>query len=138
MCREGLLGRRTPYVAQRSATGGRSTDTTVHTGSQHGTTQPNATLRPWGYDGPTPDLAFGTRTPITAEERKAFLDECERQESLERAAAGWGPEEVLDGTTRRTVGRAAIRRALCRIGYLRIRRRRVGPRISGSKSSIIR
>lgn len=39
---------------------------------EHARLQANATLRPWGANGPTPGTAFERRKPITLAERRAF------------------------------------------------------------------
>ena len=84
----------------------------------------NATLRPWGPSGPTPEAMWLCRPLFTPQERVCLR---ERVETMRR---GFLEEQRLEGewldpNERATVARTAIRRALESLGYLQVRRRRI-------------
>jgi transposase InsO family protein len=81
----------------------------------------NATARPRGLNGPTPDQSWAARQPIGAEERTLFRATVERlRQEVEPTTAE--SEEVL---TQRATDRQAIRRALEQHGYLHYTRKRI-------------
>lgn len=84
----------------------------------------NATARPRGPTGPTPDLAWEDRRCITPEERTLFRAEVERQR---QAVDDQGGPEANPQTdlSERARDRPAIRRALEGLGYLTYTRRRI-------------
>jgi transposase InsO family protein len=87
----------------------------------------NATARPHGETGPTPDELWQTRRPITAEERRLF------QEAVLRQSEQLGQKEGLSRTEERRMQRDAIRRALVEHGILLFSRRRIPLPITNQK-----
>jgi hypothetical protein len=85
----------------------------------------NATARPKGPTGPTPDDLWAARKKITPEERTFFQASVTQQRTEVRVKDGWPTEGPLPDKDARTVDRQAIRRALERHGYLLYARRRV-------------
>lgn len=85
----------------------------------------NATSRPHGRNGPTPDALWAARTPVTATERAAF-----RQAVAAQQGDGENPpaNHRTEREERRS-HRAAIGRALVEHGYLHYTRRRIYPPI---------
>ena len=81
----------------------------------------NATARPHGCTGPTPEECWTARTPIAAEERTLFQATVERL----RQEAISDPNEAKDAQTNRATDRPSIRRALEQLGYLFYTRRRI-------------
>lgn len=97
----------------------------------------NATARPRGISGPSPNELWSARTLITPQERDAFGQ-----------TAAWlrkGLELDLESPTaiplsemeERAINRKAIRRALVEHGYLRYKRRRIYPPIRKQKAARI-
>ncbi len=85
--------------------------------------QANASARPHGQNGPTPDQAWATRLSFTPEERILFQTSVQRHADQVCAQDGWptiGPLQTMD---QRAVDRLAIQRALVEHGYLLFRRR---------------
>jgi transposase InsO family protein len=90
-------------------------------------TEANATARPQGETGPTPDELWHTRRSITPEERALFLATVLRQrEDL-------GEKEDLSNTEERRVQREAIRRALVEHDILLFSRRLIPLPITSQK-----
>jgi hypothetical protein len=87
--------------------------------------QANATARPRGPTGPTPDTLWSDRTPIQAAERTLFHATLTRRRAEARAEAGHAPEQELRPSQERAIDRPAIRRALVEHGYLLFSRRRL-------------
>ena len=77
----------------------------------------NATARPQGETGPTPNELWQTRRSITAEERRLF------QETVQQRRADSGEPEGLSRREERRLQREAIRRALVEHGILLFSRR---------------
>lgn len=77
----------------------------------------NATARPHGETGPTPDELWQTRHPITPEEHRLF------QETVRRRREELGAKEALPAKEERRMQREAIRRALVEHGILLFSRR---------------
>jgi len=97
----------------------------------------NATARPRGSDGPTPEEQWCQRTALTAEQRVVFHAAVEimRQEIRSREGT---PQESDEPTTRsRLIDREAIRRVLVDHGYLLFSRRRLPLPIRGQKTADI-
>lgn len=96
----------------------------------------NATARPRGPNGPTPDQAWEGRPPISTEQRQRFaaaVQRC-RQEEREQAdrcrqqecdQAGRPPDGARGPQEERAMDRRALERALVGHGYLWYRRRRI-------------
>jgi hypothetical protein len=90
-----------------------------------GRLEANATARPQGPTGPTPDEIWTSRRKITADERTCFHATVERRRAevrLEKKYPAEGPLSVRDD---RAVDRLAIQRALVEHGYLLFSRRRI-------------
>ena len=85
----------------------------------------NATARPRGPGGPTPDALWAGRPPISPEARDSFRDSVDRRRTEVRARDGWPTEGPLEEKDARAVDRQAIRRALEGHGYLLYSRRRI-------------
>jgi hypothetical protein len=97
----------------------------------------NATARPQGENGPSPDEAWHGRGPIGAEEREAFVRTVARlQEEVEHDQGG-PPSNPRDEQWERARDRQAIRRALVEHGYLYFRRGRILPPIPREKAADI-
>jgi len=95
----------------------------------------NTISRPYGHAGPSPDDAWRTRTPITAEMRTRFA--LEYSEQLDTAATDLAldPKADLDHKDRSRLDRLGLSRTLERLGYLTKRRvdraRRKPARLTG-------
>ena len=85
----------------------------------------NATARPQGPTGPTPDEIWTARRKLTPEERTLFQASVADERLEVRVKDGWPTEGDLDDKDARSVDRQAIRRALERHGHLLYARRRV-------------
>jgi transposase InsO family protein len=93
----------------------------------------NATARPHGQNGPTPDERWATRQPIGVEERTHFRATVEHlRQEFEPTMEG--SEEVM---TCRAKDRHAIRRALEQHGYLHYTRKRIPLPIPRPKAAAI-
>jgi transposase InsO family protein len=93
----------------------------------------NATARPRGDDGPTPDELWLARPALSRGDRDAFLatvtaitEEIGRRDGAPLAAD-------LTTTQKRAVGREAARRALVEHGHLLFRRRRIPLTVDAAK-----
>jgi transposase InsO family protein len=96
----------------------------------------NTTARPRGATGPTPAEALESRRPISRRERDAFKQT--RQHMIERALE---THETEHGRMATCLERAAIERkatqdALCKHGYLQIRRGRLSTPLSAWRAGI--
>jgi transposase InsO family protein len=87
----------------------------------------NATARPRGETGPTPDELWQTRRPLTAEDRQLF------QEAVLRQREEQGETEGLSNKEERRMQRDAIRRALVEHDILLFSRRRLPLPITNQK-----
>jgi transposase InsO family protein len=85
----------------------------------------NATARPRGLKGPTPEALWAQRRPITPEDRMRFRVSVDRCRCEARQEAGWSMEQLLIPHEERSLDRKAIRRALVEHGYLLFSRRRI-------------
>ena len=83
----------------------------------------NATARPHGPAGPSPDEAWNSRRPLTALERASFYASVERLRQEVRRVQGRPMDGELSTMDHRALDRIAIRRALCEHGYLLFSRR---------------
>jgi len=89
--------------------------------------QANELARPWGHNSDTPDTAWATRSPLSAEDRAAFatsvqhFDAEERLQRQQQLLEGipLGPKDIV------SCRRVAISRALVARGFLSFRRRRI-------------
>jgi transposase InsO family protein len=84
----------------------------------------NATARPQGPTGPTPDQSWAARPTMTAEERIRFHEAVNRQRHEVRLQQG-KPDRPLGHQEERALDRLAIQRALVEHGYLLFSRRRI-------------
>jgi transposase InsO family protein len=100
----------------------------------------NFSGRPRGLDGPSPELIWFARTPITEPERLLFRSRSEDElveVKLREAAAGACEMTSGDVWSERAMARVAIRRTLETCGYLTYQRRRIPPTIRRPKVAII-
>jgi transposase InsO family protein len=91
----------------------------------------NATARPQGETGPTPNELCDRRRRNTAQERGLF------QSAVQRQRDQLGPMEDLSSKEERRMQRAAIRRALVEHGILFFSRRRILLPITNQKTANI-
>jgi transposase InsO family protein len=89
----------------------------------------NATARPRGENGPSPEEAWNSREPISTGERQGFEQTVARLQEEEAQAQGGPPTNPRDEQSIRARDRRAIRRALVEHGHLYFRRRRIPPPI---------
>jgi putative transposase len=99
--------------------------------------QANATARPRGLRGPSPEELWAGRTPITIGERKAFYQTATVRFDEVAAASEGKPASLSEEMYRRAVDRQAIRRALQEHGYLYFTRRRIPLPIRRRKAASI-
>lgn len=97
----------------------------------------NATTRPFGLTGPSPDAVWSGRTPITQSERTRFRETVatRRQEVLD--AQGWPLTTPQDAASQRATDRDTISRVLVELGYLHYTRRRIALPIRTKKAAKI-
>jgi transposase InsO family protein len=97
----------------------------------------NATARPRGLNGPSPDDLWSARTPIAQTERDAF-GQTVRWMRTALDLAQEGPQEMERSEMQeRAINREAISRALVEHGYLHYTRRRIYPPIRKQKAARI-
>jgi len=96
----------------------------------------NATARPLGPDGSTPDELWAGHSRVSADERTRFAAEVERQRSADDAQGGptANPATDLDEPARE---RQILRRALEGLGYLTYTRRRLPLPFTSKKVAVI-
>ncbi len=87
--------------------------------------QANATARPHGDSGPTPEEAWTTRRPLSAAERALFRAAVDQHRQTARVQGGWPEGACLDNHEARALDRQAIPRALVEHGFLLFSRRRI-------------
>jgi transposase InsO family protein len=85
----------------------------------------NATARPHGANGPTPDDAWSARCPLTDAERALFGAAVAQHREDVRRQGGWCDATELASAEARAIDRQAISRALVEHGFLLYRRRRI-------------
>ncbi len=93
----------------------------------------NATARPRGPSGPTPDELWRARSPIAPAERHTFREAVGRELAAAAAVGNTSPEGGQDRREVAKIRRESIGRALVAQGLLEIRRRRVRPTIKALK-----
>ena len=91
----------------------------------------NATARPQGDTGPTPNELWQTRRPLSSAERQSF------QKTVRKQRAELNPKQDLPAKEERRRQREAIRRALVEHGILLISRRRIPQPITSHKTANI-
>jgi putative transposase len=101
---------------------------------EHARREANATSRPKGRKGPTPDDAWNALEPLCADERSAFDAAYRNHEQSERRRRGIHDDLQLQRHEQAGVDRAALARTLIELGFLSIRRRRITPRIPKRKA----
>ena len=97
----------------------------------------NATARPRGLAGPTPDELWGGRSPIAPEERRLFGETVERKSEEVREGLGEATDNDRAGPQQRTAQRRAIRSALVEQGLLYFTRKRIPLPIKRNKAASI-
>lgn len=103
----------------------------------HAQTEANATARPKGLTGPTPDELWNDRRVITPEQRSHFAAAVVKQRSEVNAKEEIAPNAVMQPQEERALNRAAIRRALVEHDYLLFSRRRIPLPITKQKTANI-
>jgi len=98
--------------------------------------QANATARPQGPSGPTPDEQWQQKPEITPEERTLFRAEVERQRA-QNDDQGGPTTNLKTELSKGARERQTIRRALEELGYLTYTRRRIPLPIRKKKAAII-
>jgi transposase InsO family protein len=97
----------------------------------------NATARPRGPVGPTPDQAWAARPSLTADQRLSFRRSVEAHRSDARGELEELPTGPRSAPNERAVDRVAIRRALVEHGVLLFTRRSIPPAIPRQKAEAI-
>ncbi|HEV3025157.1 MAG TPA: transposase family protein [Pirellulales bacterium] len=97
----------------------------------------NATARPQGPSGPTPDESWNARRPVLPAERHLFQATVERLRTQEREDHQLATEGPLSLSQEAIVERRAVRRALEERGYLLYSRRRLPLPIRKQKAARI-
>jgi hypothetical protein len=90
----------------------------------------NETHRPWGVLEPTPDEAWSRRRPLETSARFDLFSTVWAYREEERRTRGCLPGISIPRPEEAAITRTAISRALLKLGYLTIRRRRFTPLIS--------
>ncbi len=127
----GSLTTRTEQAATRRGRSGEWTDDDAALARL----EANATSRPHGLNGPSPDELWSARTPIPSRERDAFEQTADwLRTGLE---LDWGdpPDGTRTEMEERAIHREAISRALVEHGYLHYSRRRIYPPIRKRKTA---
>jgi transposase InsO family protein len=88
----------------------------------------NEVHRPERLQGRTSADLWRERIPVGASEREEFLTAVELQRRTVLSQWGRPPDEALSRAGRAALDRIAVRNALCDLGYLTIKRRRVRDR----------
>jgi hypothetical protein len=95
--------------------------------------QANQTHRPRGHRGPTPEELWDTRYRVTAANRQDLARAVARLVPIARHTLKLPLYGPLDRWQHAAVNRFAISRALVELGILKIRRKRITPRLSKKK-----
>lgn len=85
----------------------------------------NATARPFGEYGPTPDTVWSCRTLIQAPERSLFQSAVATRKQEVLDAHGRPLTTLQDAAQRRATERQIVRQVLVELGYLYLTRRRI-------------
>jgi hypothetical protein len=129
----GSLKRRTQHQAERHGHAGVWTSADLESARALA----NATARPRGPCGPTPEEAWAARRPLRQAEREAFATHVRQLEAATRQAEGLALEEELDHYEQAALHRRVLQQALVEHGILSITRRSIPQRIYGQKAAII-
>jgi len=97
----------------------------------------NATSRPQGPLGPSPDILWAGRQPITQQERTSFQIAVALQLTEIEATQEWDKQDPQKDSQRRAMDREAISRALVEHGYLFYSRRSIPLPITSKKAASI-
>jgi len=97
----------------------------------------NATSRPQGPLGPSPDILWAGRQPITQQERTSFQIAVALQLKEIEATQEWDQQDPQKDSQRRAMDRAAISHALVEQGYLSYSRRSIPLPITSQKVASI-
>jgi hypothetical protein len=97
----------------------------------------NASARPRGLNGPTPDEIWAARASIAIADRLSFAECVEGHRCTTRQELVLPPPRVLSVMTERAIDRIAIRRALIERGVLLFSRRSIPQPIPRQKADII-
>jgi len=92
--------------------------------------------RPRGLARGTPDAEWAARSPITEDQRRSFLALVAQYELEEAAEPRYQGGAARGDDVRLSIGRAAISRALCQLGFVKYRGRRIplpNPRVLRSR-----
>jgi transposase InsO family protein len=95
----------------------------------------NATSRPLGLNGPSPDELWSARTLIPSRERDAFEQTADWLRKGLELDGGDPPDGTKTEMEERAIHRKAISRALVEHGYLHYSRRRIYPPIRKRKTA---
>ena len=109
----------------------------THDDAAHAQAEANATARPKGPNGPTPDRLWNERRPLTAEQRNVFEDAVVRHQKEVYTREGIPCAAEGNPFDQRRLNRDAIRRALGEHDYLLFSRRRIPLPINSHKSANI-
>jgi hypothetical protein len=85
----------------------------------------NATARPRGPSGPSPDELWSARPQLTSAERDRFRDSVDQARLEARRQAGWPSDGPLSEPEARALDRQAISRALVEHDFLLFSRRQI-------------
>jgi transposase InsO family protein len=129
----GSLKTRTERHAARAGHPGYWTSDDV----EHGRDEANATARPHGPTGPTPNQLWEERRPVTTEQRSVFQTTVHRHRQEVNVEEGIAQDAQLQPQEERRLNRPAIRRALGEHDYLLFTRRTIPLPITNEKVAII-
>jgi transposase InsO family protein len=104
---------------------------------EHARTEANATARPHGPTGPTPNQLWEERRPVTSAQRSVFQTTVHRQRQEVNAEEGITQDALVQPQEERKLNRPAIRRALGEHDYLLFSRRRLPLPITKQKTATI-
>jgi transposase InsO family protein len=104
---------------------------------EHARDEANATARPHGPTGPTPNQLWEERRPVTTEQRSVFQTTVHRHRQDVNVEEGIAQDARLQPQEERRLNRPAIRRALGEHDYLLFTRRRIPLPITNEKVAII-
>jgi transposase InsO family protein len=117
----GAMKVRTEYEAQRQGHEKQPTSSDLEQARRNA----NATARPQGPRGATPDEAWQGRPPLGAAERQRFAETVAELRSLVRREWQWSQAEQRNWRQEAVLQREVLRRALVEHGYLLFTRRRI-------------
>jgi transposase InsO family protein len=104
---------------------------------EHARVEANASARPHGPTGPTPNQLWEERRPVTPEQRTVFQTTVHRHRQEVNVEEGITHDAILPSQEERNLNRPAIRRALGEHDYLLFSRRRLPLPITKQKTANI-